>query len=75
MYSGPSCPDRPSSEELCTAEVNAWIHKVLDLEVNLNPRAGPVPLQRGIASVKVSTSSPVLAAFMILSFHHTNDSV
>jgi hypothetical protein len=57
------------------AEVEAWIHKVLGLGVNLNPGRSPghVPLWRGIASVMVSTSSPVLAVFVILSFHYTHD--
>jgi hypothetical protein len=44
IYSGLSCPDRLSSEELSTVEINAWVHKVLDLGVNPNPRAGPIPL-------------------------------
>jgi hypothetical protein len=38
MYSGPSCPDRPSSKELSAVELDAQIHKVLD------PGLGPVPL-------------------------------
>jgi hypothetical protein len=50
MHPGPSCPDCPSSEELSAVEVDARIHKVLDLGVNPNPRAGPDPLQRGVAS-------------------------
>jgi hypothetical protein len=44
MYPGPSCPDCPFSEELRAVEVDAQIHKVLDLEVNPNPRVGPVSL-------------------------------
>jgi hypothetical protein len=28
-YLGPSCPNRPSFEELSVVEVEAWIHKVL----------------------------------------------
>jgi hypothetical protein len=44
IYSGLSCPDRPSSEELSTVEIDAWVHKVLDLRVNLNPGVGPIPL-------------------------------
>jgi hypothetical protein len=32
-YPGPSCPNRPSSEELSAVEVEEWIHKVLDLTV------------------------------------------
>jgi hypothetical protein len=47
-YPGLSCPDCPSSEELSAAEVEAQIHKVLDLGVNLNPGPDPVPLRRGI---------------------------
>jgi hypothetical protein len=45
MYPGPSYTDYPSSKELSTAEVDTRIHKVLDLGVNLNSRASPVPLQ------------------------------
>jgi hypothetical protein len=51
------------------AKVEEWIHNVLDLGVNLNPGPGPVPPWRGIASVSVSTSGPILAAFVIISFH------
>jgi hypothetical protein len=68
MNLGLSYPDRPSSEELCAEEVDARIHKVLDLEVNPNPGPGLVPLRRGIASVRVGTSGPVSVAFTILSF-------
>jgi hypothetical protein len=73
LYLGPSCPDRPSSKELSDVEVDAQIHKILDLEVKPNPRAGPAPHQGGVASVGVSTLGLVLAAFMILSFHHARD--
>jgi hypothetical protein len=73
MYPGPSCPDHPSSEELSAVEVHSWIHKVLDLGVNLNPRAGPTPLQGGVASDRVSTLGPISVAFMILSFHCARD--
>jgi hypothetical protein len=72
MYPRPSCPDCPSSEELRAVEVDAQIHKVLDLKVNPNPRVGPVSLWRGIASSRVSMLGPVLAAFMILSFHYAH---
>jgi hypothetical protein len=48
--------------------VDARIHKVLDHVVNLTLRANPIPLWRGIASVRVSTLGPILAAFTILSF-------
>jgi hypothetical protein len=34
MYLGPNCPDCPSSEELSMEEVDAQIHKVLDLRVS-----------------------------------------
>jgi hypothetical protein len=54
-------------------EVDSWIHKVLDLGVNPNPRASPAPLQGGVASARVSILGPVLAAFVILSFHHSHD--
>jgi hypothetical protein len=73
MYPGPRCPDHPSSEELSTANVHSWIHKVLDLGVNPNPRAGPTPLHGGVASDRVSMLGPILAAFTILSFHCARD--
>jgi hypothetical protein len=69
MYQGPSCPDRPSSEELSAAEVEAQIHRVLDLGVKPTLGAGPVPLWRGISSVRISTLGPVSVAFVILAFH------
>jgi hypothetical protein len=53
------------------AEVDSWVHNDLDLGVNLNPRAGPTPLHGGVANTRVSILDPVLAAFMILSFHCT----
>jgi hypothetical protein len=72
-YLGPSCPDRPSSEELSAVEVEARIHKVLDLGVNPIPGAILVPLQRGITSVRVYTLGLVSVSFVILSFHCTHD--
>jgi hypothetical protein len=75
MYPDPSYPDRPSSTELSAVEVEARIHIVLDLGVNLTLCAGPVPLWRGIATVRVSTLGPVLVAFAILPFHFTHDLV
>jgi hypothetical protein len=74
MYPGPSYPDHPTSEELSVMEVDSQIHKVLDLGVNPKPGPDPIPLCRGVASVRVSTSGPVLVAFAILSFHHAHDS-
>jgi hypothetical protein len=62
-------PDRPSSEELSAAEVDARIHKALGLGVILTPSVGPIPLRKGIASVRVSNSCPISVAFTILSFH------
>jgi hypothetical protein len=47
LYLGPSCPDRPSFEELSAAKINTWIHKVLDLGANPNPEAGTAPLRKG----------------------------
>jgi hypothetical protein len=73
MYPEPSYPDRPSSTELSAVEVEAQIHMVLDLGVNLTLCADHVPLWRGIATVRVSTLGPVLVAFAILSFHFTHD--
>jgi hypothetical protein len=52
MYPGPSCPDRPSPEELSEMYVNTGIHKVLDLRVNPNPSVGPIPLRRGASSAR-----------------------
>jgi hypothetical protein len=72
-YPGSSCPDRPSPEELSTREVETGIHKVLDSVVILSPDVGPDPLQRGIASVRVSTIGPVSTAFVILFFHCAHD--
>jgi hypothetical protein len=69
LYLRPSCPDRPSSEKLSAAEVDARIYKVLDLGVNLNPVAGPAPLQGGVASARLSTLDLVSMAFTVLSFH------
>jgi hypothetical protein len=71
LYPRPRCPDRPSFEELSTAEVNVQIHKVLDLGVNPNPGSSPSSLQGGVAMARVSMLGPVLMAFMILSFHYT----
>jgi hypothetical protein len=45
MYPGSSCPDHFSSEELSVVEVDARIHKVLDLRVNPNPEVGPVLIE------------------------------
>jgi hypothetical protein len=73
MYLGPSCPDCPSFEELSTADVDAQIHKVMDLRVNLNPRVSPIPLRRGIASARVCMLGLVSVAFTILSFHCARD--
>jgi hypothetical protein len=73
MYPRPSCPDRPSSVELSVAKVDIRICKILDLVVNPNPRVGPVPLWRGVASARVSTLIPISVAFVILSFHYAHD--
>jgi hypothetical protein len=54
LYPGPSCPDRSLSEELGDAEINIRIHKVLDHEADLNPRAGPTPMREGVGSTRVS---------------------
>jgi hypothetical protein len=73
MYPGPSCPDRPSSEDLSTVEVDAQIHKVLDLRVSPNHGANPAPLWRGVADAWVSTLGLILVVFAILSFHCAHD--
>jgi hypothetical protein len=75
VYPGSSCPDCPSPEELSVVEVKARICKVLDSVVTLSPDAVPDPLQRGIASVRVSILGPIPVAFMILSFHCARDLV
>jgi hypothetical protein len=46
-YPGPNYPDRPSSEELSVIEVEAQIHKVLDLGVNPTPVPAPSPYGEG----------------------------
>jgi hypothetical protein len=66
LYLGSSCLDRPSSEELSTAEVDSRIHKVLDLGVNPNPGASPAPLHEGVTSARVSKLSPILALRRVL---------
>jgi hypothetical protein len=43
LYPGPSCPNRPFSEELSVAEINTWIYKVLDHGANPNLGAGLAP--------------------------------
>jgi hypothetical protein len=73
-YPGSSRPNSPSSKELIRV-VEAQIHKVLDLGVISIPGASPVPLRRGIASVGVSTPSPIPVTLMILSFHCAHDLV
>jgi hypothetical protein len=73
MYPGSSCPDCLSTKELSEGEVEARIHKVLDSAVIPSLCVGPDPLQRWIASVRVSTLGPVSIAFVILSFHCAHD--
>jgi hypothetical protein len=48
MYPGPSCPDHPSFEEFSVAEVDARIHKVLDLGVKPDLRVGLSPYGEGL---------------------------
>jgi hypothetical protein len=72
-YPCPNCPSHPSFKELSAVEVDAQICKVLYLGVIPTPGVDPVPLRRGISSVKVSTSSPVLVSFTILSLHCAHD--
>jgi hypothetical protein len=69
MYPRPGCPDRTSSKELSAVDVDAWIQKVLDLEVSPDPKVSPIPVRKGILSTKVSMLSPISVAFTILSFH------
>jgi hypothetical protein len=51
MCPGLSYPNHPSTEELSPVEVEAQIHKLLDLGVNPNSSTSPVPipLRGGIA--------------------------
>jgi hypothetical protein len=72
LYPRPSCPDHPSFKELSAAEINARIHKVLDLGANPNPQASPSPLQEGVASTRVSMFGLLSTAYTILSFHHAH---
>jgi hypothetical protein len=65
MYPGPSCPDRPVSEELGDTDIKTQIHRVLAHGADLNPRAGPAPLGEGVNSTRVS-----LFAFTIGSLCH-----
>jgi hypothetical protein len=74
-YPGSSCLYHNSPEELSAAEVESQIYKVLDSAIIPSHGAGPDPLRRGIASVRVSTLGPVSVALAILSFHCTHDSV
>jgi hypothetical protein len=60
MYQGPSCPNRPFSEELGGAEINTQIHRVLAPEADLNPGASPTPLREGVDSTWVSPLGPIL---------------
>jgi hypothetical protein len=48
MYSGPSCPDYPFSEELGDTEVNTQVHGFLAHGAILNLGTGPVPLREGV---------------------------
>jgi hypothetical protein len=73
MHPRPSCPDRPSSEELSASKVSAQIHKVLDLRVDPNLRVGPISLRRGAANTRVSTLIPISAVVTIMSFHCAHD--
>jgi hypothetical protein len=74
-YLGSTCPDRPSPEELSTVVIETRNHKDLDSTAVSPPGAGPDPLQRGIANVRVNTSGPVSVAFTILSLHCAHDIV
>jgi hypothetical protein len=54
LYSGPSCPDRPFSEELGEAEVNTQFYKVLAYEADPNREVRPTLLGEGVNSTRVS---------------------
>jgi hypothetical protein len=51
------------------AEINTWIHKVLNLGVDSYLGAGLAPLREWATSTRVSMFGPVSAAYMILSFY------
>jgi hypothetical protein len=72
-YQRSTCPDHPSPEEMSAVEVETRIHKVLGATVVLPPGAGPDPLRRGIATIRVGTSGPVSTVFTILSPHCARD--
>jgi hypothetical protein len=71
FYLGPSCPDRPFSEELGDVEINTWIHKVLAHGADLNLEVGLAPLREGIDSTRVSPIKFVFGSLhnFILSTH------
>jgi hypothetical protein len=73
LYPGSNCLDRSFSEELSEAEINTWMHKVLDNEANLNPWASPAPSREGPASSRVSLFGYVSAICVISSSHRTRD--
>jgi hypothetical protein len=54
LYLGSSCPNPSFSKELSDAEINTWIHTVLDHGADLNLRASPATLREGVASTTVS---------------------
>jgi hypothetical protein len=62
MYLGPSCLDRPFSDQLRDVEINTWIHKVLAHGADLNPRASPTPLREGVDNTRVSPFTSVLGS-------------
>jgi hypothetical protein len=53
-------------------EINTKIHQVLDPGANPNPGAGPVPLQEGVSSTRVSMFGPISVSYAILSYHCTH---
>jgi hypothetical protein len=50
LYPGPSCPDRPFSEELNDMEINTRIRGILAHGADLNFGLGPIPLREGVDS-------------------------
>jgi hypothetical protein len=48
MYLGPSCLDRPFSEELGDTEINTRIRRVLAHGVVLSLGTGPASLREGV---------------------------
>jgi hypothetical protein len=58
MYPGPSCPDRPISEELGDTEVNTRVREVHAHGAISNLGTCLVPLREGVENPRVSPLEP-----------------